>query len=252
MISFIICSITPARYSAVCGNIAALMGDAPHEFVGIHDARSLAEGYNRGIDRAGGDTLVFCHDDIEIMAPDFRERLAGHLERFDLVGVAGSNRFVGPRWVEAGPPHIFGRVGQLLKDGKGYELVTWGAPARCIPGMCLLDGVFLAVRKSLCDDIRFDEECFDGFHLYDLDFSLRASQAGRRLAVCNDFEILHFSRGNWSGDWEKYATMFMVKHGKSARPVPPEDKCLAWSPTRVRVGSKSALRRQFESSCWQE
>jgi len=252
MISFIICSITPSRYSAVCRNLGALVGAEPHEFIGIHDARSLAEGYNRGVERSRGDVLVFCHDDIEVLAADFRVRLLQHMARFDLVGVAGSSRFVGPKWVDAGPPHIFGQVAHPGPDGKGFELAIWGIPARRIEGICLLDGVFMAARRSLCESVRFDEERFDGFHLYDLDFSLRAAQAGYRVAVCNDLAVLHHSRGSFTRQWEEYASRLMAKHGALADPVPREEKWSAWCPMQVRVETREALARQFGSVHWEE
>jgi len=40
--------------------------------VRIPDARSLAEGYNRGLRRARGDLLLFSHDDVRIVTPGLR------------------------------------------------------------------------------------------------------------------------------------------------------------------------------------
>lgn len=250
MISFVICSITPEKYSAVCENIGALMGSEPHEFIGIHDARSLSEGYNRGFERSAGEIVVFCHDDIEILASDFKDRLKKHLEQFDLVGVAGSDRFVGPTWSEAGPPNVYGQVAHVPKAGKGYELARWGVQARCIPDIVLLDGVFMAARRAVCEEVRFDEKVFDGFHLYDLDFSLRASLAGYRLAVCNDLKLLHYSKGDFEGEFNKYAAMFMIKHKAVAEPLTKEEKWIAWHSMKVIVLEKQGLLRQFECPHW--
>ena len=80
MISVILCSIDPGKFAAVSKNLADRMADAPFEIIGIHDARSLAEGYNRGIAQSSGEILVFCHDDIEIITPDFNARIRRHLE----------------------------------------------------------------------------------------------------------------------------------------------------------------------------
>jgi hypothetical protein len=38
------------------------------EIIGIHDARSLADGYNRGIAQSRGEHIILSHDDIEIRA----------------------------------------------------------------------------------------------------------------------------------------------------------------------------------------
>ena len=70
-ISIIICSADPQLFAKVCANYRpALLRSVSHEIIGIHDACSLCEGYNRGIARASGDVLVFSHDDIEIVTPD--------------------------------------------------------------------------------------------------------------------------------------------------------------------------------------
>ena len=48
MISFVICSIDAGKFNAMKQNIAQAMDPAPYEIVGVHDAKSLCEGYNRG------------------------------------------------------------------------------------------------------------------------------------------------------------------------------------------------------------
>src|SRR5438445_13776871 len=62
-ISVIICSNDAAEYAQVTANYASRLSGYPHEIIGIHDARSLSEGYNRGTRRAAGDLLGFSHDD---------------------------------------------------------------------------------------------------------------------------------------------------------------------------------------------
>src|SRR5262245_26268282 len=104
MISIVICSITPSRFLRVRENLGGLLKDEAHEFIGIHDAKSLAEGYNRGIRQSKGDVIIVCHDDIEILSPKFKDRLVKRLQEFDLVGVAGSSRVCGATWFDAGPP----------------------------------------------------------------------------------------------------------------------------------------------------
>ena len=80
-------------------------------------------------------------------------------------------------------------------------------------GIQALDGLFLAARRSLPRAVGFDQARFDGFHLYDLDFSFSAYLAGYRLAVCNDITIAHHSHGRYDRDWRKYANLFLAKHG---------------------------------------
>ena len=59
MISIVICSIDPMRFETVKGHYECLLRAEPHEIIGIHDARSLAEGYNRGLVKSSGETVIF-------------------------------------------------------------------------------------------------------------------------------------------------------------------------------------------------
>jgi len=211
LVSFIICSIDARKFAAVSESIARHFTDTPYEIIPIHDAVSLCEGYNRGVRLSRGDYLAFCHDDVEILAPDFALRLKQHLEEFDLVGVAGTTLLCGSTWADGGFPHLHGMVAHPAED-HGYELMVYGSAARTIPDIQAFDGLFFAVRREVMETLRFDEGLFDGFHLYDLDFTYRAHLAGLRLAVCNDLLLAHHSRGNFGNAWEHYAKIFLKKH----------------------------------------
>ena len=110
MISIVICSNNDDRFAAVSRNLEQLLRGEPHEIIRIPDARSMGEGYVRGVGRSRGESFIFCHDDIQILSPDFAVRLREHLEQFDLVGVAGTDCLFRGKWVAAGRPHIFGQV----------------------------------------------------------------------------------------------------------------------------------------------
>jgi tetratricopeptide (TPR) repeat protein len=211
-ISVIICSITPAKFDRVSANYSALLKDLPHEIVGIHDARSLAEGYNRGAKRAKGEILVFSHDDIEIASPDFAPKLIGRLSQFDLIGIAGTDRVCGGAWMDAQWPHVFGQVGMPAAQGNRIMVTAFLIRGTSATPMQALDGVFFATRRPVVEKIQFDESTFDGWHLYDLDFSYRVAGAGFRLGVCNDLLIVHQSGGDYGEAWYQYARKFMRKH----------------------------------------
>jgi glycosyltransferase involved in cell wall biosynthesis len=210
MISFITCSIDPVKFRAFEAMCRALMRADLFELIGVHDARSLAEAYNRVIPHARGEIIVLCHDDIEILNPDFVLRLKEHLRRFDVVGVAGTDRVIGAKWMAAGPPHLFGQVVYPMPDGS-FQLDIYGAPRRIVGGIEGLDGVLIAVRRSAFQRLRFDEQTFDGFHGYDLDFSLTARALGMRLAVACDINVLHASSGQFDKVWEVYEDRFVKK-----------------------------------------
>lgn len=208
--SIIVCSPDDAKFDAVAARYATLFDAVPHELIRIDDARSLAEGYNRGVTQSTGTRLVFAHDDVDVVSPDLASRLRWYLDRWDIVGVAGTTRLVSAAWVLAGPPYIFGQVSH--PDPGGYSVSIYGAPQRYVEGIEAMDGLFLAARREVVEQLPFDEELFDGFFLYDVDFTFSAFRAGRRLVVANDIAVIHASVGNFGGDWERYARVFLVKH----------------------------------------
>src|SRR2546421_166684 len=156
MTSFVICSIDQIKFRAIAHNIGTVMGGEPHEVVGVHDARSLCEGYNRGLRAARGERIVFCHDDIEILTPDFAAKLKRHLETFDIIGVAGTDRVIGGLWSAAGPPYIFGQIAHPHAASGSYDVSVFSVPRRTIDKMQALDGLFIACRRSVIEKHRFD------------------------------------------------------------------------------------------------
>ncbi|MGH9807046.1 MAG: glycosyltransferase, partial [Terriglobia bacterium] len=172
---------------------------------------SLSEGYNRGIAQARGKYLILSHDDIEILTPDFAQRLTTHLERFDLIGIAGTTRVIGGAWFLAGHPYDYQLVTSPTGQPGQYAIIVRGSGALVAPSIQAIDGVFMAMRAELARDIRFDEITFDHFHLYDIDFSYRAYLHGYRLAVCRDIFLVHDSLGGFDAVWEEYRKRFESK-----------------------------------------
>ena len=224
-ISVIICSITPEKFERVSANYHRLLADIPHEIVGVHDARSMCEGYTRGMARATGDLLLFSHDDIAILAPDFADRLCNRLVDHELVGVVGSTRLSGEGWIYSRWPHIHGQVAMPRASGYpapglptagnafGGAIVTaFHMRGAVTANVQVMDGLLFACSRELAEYIGFDADTFDGWHLYDFDFSYRAWRAGRRTAICHDFLVVHASGGGFDEDWQRYARRFIGKH----------------------------------------
>ena len=67
--------------------------------------------------------------------------------------------------------------------------------------MVVLDGMCLFVSRKVWSEIRFDEQKFPGFHLYDLDFSTAVFAAGYVNYVCHTAIVEHFSEGFYTSTW---------------------------------------------------
>lgn len=212
MISIIICSIDNAKFEKVTDNYSRLLAGEEFEIIGIHDAKSLCEGYNRGIGRSTGSILIFSHDDIEILSLDFKQKLKQHLSNHDIIGVAGTSLLVSGNWAGAGKPDIHGQVAHWIPQTGEYAIAVYDNSAPVIENIQALDGCFYAVNRNVTQQIKYDEKTFDGFHHYDLDFTFSAYLANFRLAVCNDIALVHHSMGKFDATWEEYQRRFLKKY----------------------------------------
>lgn len=241
-ISFVICSIRPERFAAVSARVRALFARHELEIIGIHDARSLCEGYNRGAAKARGDMLVFCHDDIDMPDPDFADRLLAHLETVDLLGVAGASKLVNGNWEHAGPPHLHGQIVHQPPGQSGWTYYVSGLQQPLMRGARALDGVFMACRRAIWEQLRFDADTFDGFHLYDVDFSYRAFNAGFETAVAADLLLVHFSLGNYDPAWQRFNRRFVDKFPELGG-VPSADRACSLNLKLQSLDQVRLLRR---------
>lgn len=208
-VSVVVCSIDAQKTKRIRAHYETLFAGRRSEIILIDDARSLCEGYNRGFARCSGDVVIFSHDDIEIASPEFPTRLLRHLATNDLVGVAGTSHLDGATWNSAGWPRIHGCVAHSQHDAS-FIVHCFGPPPS--GPVEALDGLFFAAKREVCEAIGFDAVTFDGFHLYDLDFSYRALLAGFRSAVASDILVVHASAGRLDAAWQDYARRFASKY----------------------------------------
>lgn len=178
--------------------------------IAFNNQRGLPEVFNARINATDGhDILVFIHDDVWIDDYFLADRVIAGLNEFDVIGVAGNRRrlpnqpswaFIDTNLTWDTPPNLSGSVAHGIHPF-GPITVFGTVPAECE----LLDGVFLAVKKSTLKsaNVAFDPR-FD-FHFYDMDFCRSARAKGLRLGtwpIC----LTHQSVGAYkSPQWhEKY------------------------------------------------
>ncbi|WP_198972309.1 glycosyltransferase [Xylophilus sp. ASV27] len=234
-----------ARFSARIADICS----APHEIIRIRDAASLAEGYQRGAAAARHEVLVLCHDDIDLLCGEaFAAILYDSLQRHDVVGVAGAKELKTAFWLNGGAAN---RAGLVIQGPADQSQATFAiheyddSRAREIPVQAL-DGVFLAMHRKVLQTVQFDADTFDGFHLYDIDFSYRCHLEGLRLGVCKDFLLVQSSAGDFGDEWQRYEKRFQEKFPEfQSAPArfPAED---AW--TVVPASSKADARAMCEQA----
>ncbi|MDR0233472.1 MAG: glycosyltransferase family protein [Zoogloeaceae bacterium] len=215
--SVVICSVDALKFAQVSMCYEQLLAGFPHEIIGVRDARSLAESYNRALRHTRGDIVIFSHDDILILDPDFGRKISQRLLDFDILGFAGTRRVIAENWWHAGNRWSFGAVAHSQAKVP-FALNIWNTElwpvADDIQG---IDGLCIVARREVAEEIGFDEATFNGFHLYDLDFSFSAWRAGKKLGVCCDIPVIHASLGSYNEKHINYGLRFVEKH-KDALP----------------------------------
>jgi len=226
--SVIVCSVNPWYFAQVGTHFERLLAKVPHEIIGIHDARSLAEGYNRGLLRARGDIVVFSHDDMTFLDRQFAQKISARMQSWDVLGFAGASRLIYPAWFAAAE-HLHGAVCHASRRyASCLSLTIYGAQDWPVTGgIEVLDGLCIITRHEVATAVGFDSDTFDSWHLYDCDFSFAAHLAGYKIGVCCDIPYIHAStsvQGNQStfnsDIYQKYVYRFSRKYEHQLK-IPP-------------------------------
>jgi hypothetical protein len=205
MFSLVICSIDPAYLSAITENIKTTIGAAFELLIWDNrDAgKGLTEVYNKMAARASYPYLCFLHEDILFACQNWGpvlENLFSSDPDLGMIGVAGgrykSSAYSG--WYSGLPGMDFFNITHRI-NGKDDKMIQPDKSARGPHAVVCLDGVFLACRQEVWEEIRFNEELLKGFHFYDIDFSLRASMK-YKVGVTLEIDLIHITRGGDYGD----------------------------------------------------
>ena len=94
------------------------------ELIGIHDAKSLCEGFNRGAARAMGDVLIFVMTTFRLCTPTLASVCLASREA-DVVGLAGGYATGEWRLASRGAPHLVGQICTGRRGRKGFSITRW-------------------------------------------------------------------------------------------------------------------------------
>jgi GT2 family glycosyltransferase len=190
--------------------------------------KGLSEVFNLALDRTDADTnIVFVHDDVYLNDWFLTQRVAEALERFDVVGLAGSANpdLSQPSWGLAFDQNlnVTGWQAGVQRSG-AVNHFDYACPNVSIYGptplpCLLLDGVFLAVRTAALKErgVRFDPRF--AFHCYDIDLCRTAAEKGLRIGTW-PIAITHDSGGAFGSDaFKRAARAYLDKWAPANRAV---------------------------------
>lgn len=180
---------------------------------------ALTKLYSDMLKQSNSDIVVFAHDDIEFLRPNWGKELIRLFEEnkdYGIIGVAGSAEFdENAAWWQY--KDIYGQV-LHRHDGKSWLTTFSPLLPTDLKQVCVVDGLFFAVHKNriTCD---FDKT-LDGFNFYEIDFCLANHLDGKtKIGVTTNIRLAHNSIGETKENWfenrekvnKKYKEFYPIK-----------------------------------------
>jgi hypothetical protein len=198
MIAFACAVQEPDAYRDHAGPGIELASEPDSQVHVIAATSSLCRNYNLLLDQAARnadlEALVIVDEDAQIADPELCAKVRRALADPDVavVGCAGATGVEGTAWWEG--PITCGRVVHRYAEYGGGELdaFAWGRAGAPPATVDTVGGFLLVLSPWAVRSLRFDERLSLGVG-FDLDFCLRARQAGRTVVVADLHVILHRS-----------------------------------------------------------
>jgi hypothetical protein len=169
------------------------------------------------------DVSIFCHDDIDIVANRqiFDETMTRCADpRVGFVGPVGA-RSLPPTADWGGVEHrAAGDCGGIVFMGGSHTKFTMASFGN-FGWALILDGLFMAIEYRKLRNIKLacPPELVDGWHFYDLYYSLQSYQAGFANLIYPLF-VMHDTRGTQqTAEWEKARAAFSAYLTKGNKAV---------------------------------
>jgi len=174
----------------------------------INNGESLTKSYNRGLEQAKNDIVVFCHDDITIETSSWGRKLLKQFTNnpeYGIIGVAGTKNMPSSgQWWE-NKNKMYGRVAHT-HEGKTW-LSTYSPDIhQDLEEVVIVDGVFFAVDKTKIKN-KFNETV-EGFHFYEITFCFENYLKGVKIGVTTYIRINHKSIGMTNESWDQNRIIF--------------------------------------------
>ena len=199
----------------------------------------LAAAYNRMAAQSDAEIVLFVHDDVHFMEPGWDGKLIeALLSGFDVAGVVGSREYSGGRIFDSGNRH---GAGKFVCQEDGIQHVKLLGPCKSVEPVAVIDGMFMAVKKSHWQVCRFDEQ-FDELFFYDLDYCLRSRCCVVDTLIAHEKPKEHFGKyPEHMKPIEHYWAAFHDKHSLSHSAPIENQVCHKMTlPDFLRTGQQRA------------
>ena len=155
------------------------------------DNVGYARANNLAMKKARGDVFLLLNSDTEILSPEPVEKIRTFFAQSPNVGIVGAKLF-GPNGRILSLGREFITVRSLVKSQIFFNNSPFFRKRIPISRQTVdyVDGAFLAIRKQVVDQIGFMNEKYF-MYAEDMEWCANAKDAGWRIAVLPDIEVLH-------------------------------------------------------------
>lgn len=208
MISLIVCSVSELLFEQFSLSVANSIG-VEFELVRVENQfsqRSISMAYNYGSFQAKSEILVFVHEDVIFHTNNWGKILIDYFDTLQnpgVLGVAGSSYLpISPSdWWVSDQQYVHTNFLSNTKGGACVGGVLNRVGEQEPKKVFSLDGMFLAMKKSVWEEFPFNES-LEGFHGYDTSICYRVSQKYQNYFVPGIL-LEHFSKGYPNEIWLK-------------------------------------------------
>jgi hypothetical protein len=223
--------------------------------------KSASQAYNCGGIKAKGDYLMFIHQDVMLPSHSWLKDAENNLSTVSNLGIAGVAGMLKPHYII--DFEMYARYVLLTRLNlvslwykrygrgnvfQGYEKKRWlGKEISEILSVQTLDELLLIVPSQVFEHIKFDETTCDSWHLYGVDYSLTASEAGLKTCVL-PYPVVHLSSGAFVKPYLKTLIKLVKKH-RNEEII--NTTCGLWL-TRPKIAELQMrfVARKMKSSFW--
>lgn len=188
------------------------------EYIGVRDAGSMCEGYNRGMNQSNAKYKVYLHQDTLVV----NKCLVQDLKKLFLDASIGAVGVIGCRCLPKSGVWWDGMrsYGRVLHACEPESVVDSHCrePEGAYMEVEAVDGLFIATQY----DIPWREDLFTGWHLYDTSKCKEMQRRGWRVVVPNqekDFWCIHCPKEKpLARDYRDYQKIFLTEYGAELHP----------------------------------
>lgn len=203
MISIVVCSVNDEMFQQFSQNVQSTIG-VPFEIIRIDNSRnthSICSAYNEGKAACRYDVICFIHEDVLFQTGSWGRILLDIFKDpgIGLAGIFGACYLSLFPDAQADLEECQGQVIEGYKEDKPLRRAS-RFPGNPLTEVAVIDGVFMATRKSIMDKISFSDDILKGFHGYDFDISMQIRRH-YKVVVTAKLLLLHISSGSYTAPY---------------------------------------------------